>query len=67
MEASLKNPLVDILGHPFGMSIKRFGIKPPNEMFDSIIKLCKENDKIFEINSKYHEDPKTLLKKCLKN
>ena len=65
MSASLKNPLTDILGHPFGMSIKRFGINPPEELFDEIIMLCKKYGKIFEINSRYHKQPKNLIRKCI--
>jgi|TARA_B100000902_G_C27235145_1_gene876976 histidinol phosphatase-like PHP family hydrolase len=65
MCASLKNPLTDILGHPFGMSIKRFGIDPPEELFDEIIMLCKKYNKIFEVNSRYHKSPKDLINKCI--
>ncbi len=65
MCASLKNPLTDILGHAFGMSIKRFGLNPPNELFDEIIRLCREYGKIFEVNSRYHKNPKELIDKCL--
>tara|TARA_B100000989_G_C19524570_1_gene466055 strand:+ start:1300 stop:2016 length:717 start_codon:yes stop_codon:yes gene_type:complete len=65
MCASLKNPLTDILGHAFGMSIKRFGLNPPKELFDEIIMLCKKHKKIFEVNSRYHKNPKELINKCL--
>tara|TARA_B110000046_G_scaffold173000_1_gene195213 strand:- start:200 stop:937 length:738 start_codon:yes stop_codon:yes gene_type:complete len=66
MESALINKNTDILGHPFGMSIKRFKRKPKNSDFESIIKKCKMADKAFEINSHYHYNHKWLLKTCLK-
>lgn len=65
MCASLKNPLTDILGHPFGMSIKRFNLDPPEELFDELIMLCNKYKKIFEVNSRYHKNPKQLINKCI--
>ena len=67
MESALMNKNTDILGHPFGMSIKRFKKKPTNFDFESIIKKCKIADKAFEINSHYHYNHKWLLKTCLKH
>ena len=43
-----------ILGHPLGMSIKRFGIIPNLEVFEELIQECIENDVIFEVNLRYH-------------
>ena len=33
MCAAIKNPKTDILGHPFGMSIKRFDATPSKKLF----------------------------------
>ena len=68
---ALKNSNFDILGHPFGMSIKRFNLKPNNKLFIELIKMAKKNNKIFEINFNYHNSIKNFLidscleKKCL--
>lgn len=64
MEALIKNPSVDILGHPFGMSIRRFRSCPPVDMIEHIVLKCKQYDTAFEINLKYHEDPFLLLGIC---
>ena len=66
MCAAIKNPKTDILGHPFGMSIKRFDATPSRKLFINIIKLCKKNNVAFEINSKYHKNLDWLLKECIK-
>ena len=67
MESALTNKNTDILGHPFGMSIKRFGKIPKRSDFESIIKKCKIANKAFEINSHYHGNHKWLLKTCIKH
>ena len=65
--AACKNKKTDILGHPFGMSIKRFGIPPKLSYFEKVIKSAKKNHKIFEINLHYHKKIfKKLIKLCLK-
>ena len=40
MMAALENPKMDILGHPFGMSLKRFGLRPNDSMFNDVINMC---------------------------
>ncbi len=67
MISSLNNSKVDILGHPFGMTIKRFGYYPDDKLFDEVIKLCAKKDKVFEVNYRYHKNPKQLIAKCLKH
>ena len=64
--AAIKNPITDIIGHPFGMSIKRFKVQPSKKLFLDIIQKCKERNVAFEINSAYHNNIKWLLKSCLK-
>ena len=63
---AINNPDVDILGHPLGMCIKRFGIIPDQKYFDYIIEMAKKKEKIFEINFRYHYDYKSLTNLCLK-
>ena len=67
MMAALENPKVDILGHPFGMSIKRFGFDPSQKLFDEVIKKCNKKDKVFEVNFRYHKNPKLLISKCIEH
>ncbi len=67
MESALLNKNTDILGHPFGMSIKRFNKIPKKSDFESIINKCKIANKAFEINSHYHGNHKWLLKTCIKH
>jgi putative hydrolase len=68
LELSLKvleNDTVDILGHPFGMSIRRFGQTPPIESFIRIIKKASETGVAFEINSHYHNNFWELIELCM--
>ena len=67
MMSALENSKLDILGHPFGMSIKRFGFDPSEKLFDEIIKKCQKYDKVFEVNCRYHKNPKLLIEKCIAN
>ena len=64
--SAIKNSKFDILGHPFGMSIKRFKATPKWHLFKKLIKECKRNDKIFEINFHYHKNYRKLLEECLR-
>ncbi len=64
---AIRKSKFDILGHPFGMSIKRFKAKPSWILFRKIIKECKKNSKIFEINFHYHRNYKKLIDECIKN
>jgi histidinol phosphatase-like PHP family hydrolase len=65
--AAIENPNLDILGHPMGMSIKRFNCNPSIDYFENIIKKCKKFHKVFEINSRYHENINELLRLCIKH
>jgi len=67
LTAAIRNSDADIIGHPFGMSIKRFKIDPPWNFFVDIIKDCRKNNKIFEINYYYHKNTKKLVNECIKN
>ncbi|GAB6052562.1 PHP domain-containing protein [Magnetospira thiophila] len=63
--AALDNPQLDILGHPFGMTIRRFGGEPPWPLIEKLIRKCAESGKAFEINTRYHDQPDRLMKACL--
>ena len=66
--AACKNKNVDILGHPFGMAIKRFKIMPQMKFFEEIIINCKKYNKVFEVNFHYHQKIfKKLIKLCIKH
>ena len=65
--SAIKFSKADIIGHPFGMSIKRFKINPKWSLFQKIIEECKKNNKIFEINYHYHKNHKKLLKECIRS
>jgi putative hydrolase len=65
--SAIENPNLDILGHPMGMSIRRFNLKPSIKYFEDIIKKCKKFKKIFEINYRYHQNMNELLELCIKN
>lgn len=45
---------IDILAHPFGMSISKFGIQPSHEEWNVLIDAIKSTEVCIEINSKYH-------------
>jgi histidinol phosphatase-like PHP family hydrolase len=62
--AVLDNPEVDILGHPFGMSYRRFGIAPPDDMMRAVIDKAARTRVAIEINPHYHPDPWRLVEWC---
>jgi len=62
--AALENPQVDILGHLFGMSYRRFKVSPPEEKIRALIRRAAEHRVAVEINSYYHPDPRRLLAWC---
>lgn len=62
--AVLPNPGVDILGHMFGMSYKRFGVTPPDEKIIELIARAAEFDVAVEINSHYHPNMPKMLQWC---
>lgn len=62
--AALKNPKVDILGHMFGMSYRRFGQIPPEEMIRNIIRASVDYDIAIEVNSYYHPNALIMVHLC---
>ena len=62
--AILKNPVVDILAHPFGMCYRRFDTPPPDDMMKQLIAETARTRVAFEINPYYHPDPWRLIGWC---
>ena len=62
--AVLENPDVDILGHPFGMSHRRFGVSVPDRLFKEVIAKAAKTGVAVEINSHYHTNPWELVDWC---
>lgn len=62
--AVLENPQVDILGHMFGMSYRRFKIVPPDDKIRALIFRAAEFGIAIEINSHYHPNPWKMIQWC---
>jgi len=62
--AVLQNPQVDILGHMFGMSYRRFGKIPLDEDIRKIIARAAQYDVAIEVNSHYHPSALQLVRWC---
>lgn len=62
--AALSNPKVDILGHMFGMSYKRFGVVPSEQKIMDLIAKAAEHDVAVEVNSNYHPSALKMIKWC---
>jgi putative hydrolase len=63
--AVLENPDVDILGHMFGMSYKRFNQVPSDEKICELIARAAEFGVAVEVNSYYHPNAKKLAQWCV--
>ena len=62
--AEMENKRVNILGHPFGMSIRRFNIQPTEDDFKQIIKKAAETGIAIEVNSHYHDNSWEIINWC---
>jgi putative hydrolase len=62
--AVLPNPQVDILGHMFGMSYRRFGKVPPDSMIRDLIARAAEYGVAVEVNSHYHPNALQMVRWC---
>ena len=62
--AVLQNPQVDILGHMFGMSYRRFSKKPPDYMIQKLIARAAEYGVAVEVNSQYHPNALQMVRWC---
>ena len=52
--AALENPSTMILGHPFGMSLQRYRVVPPDDMVRDVIAQAGRHGKAFELSGVYH-------------
>ena len=62
--AVLENPLVDILGHMFGMSYRRYKAAPPEEKICALIARAAEFGVAVEVNSHYHPNARRMIQLC---
>ena len=62
--AALDNPAVDILGHMFGMSLRRFNQRVPDDKIQALIKKASCENVAVEINSHYHTYPLQMIDWC---
>ena len=62
--AVLSNSQVDILGHMFGMSYRRFGKTPPDAMIRGLIARAAEYGVAVEVNSHYHPNALQMVRWC---
>jgi putative hydrolase len=62
--AVLKNPQVNILGHMFGMSYRRFNVVPEDEKIIALIARAAEFGVAVEINSHYHKEVRKMIQWC---
>lgn len=61
---ALENPKIDILGHMFGMSYRRFNTAPPHEKMRSLIERAARMGVAVEVNSYYHPNPRQMIEWC---
>ena len=61
---ALANPQVDILGHVFGMSYRRYKLSPSDEQIRALIERAAQFDVAVEINSHYHPQPYKMIQWC---
>lgn len=61
----LENDNVDIIGHPFGMCYRHFNVQPDEALMRSLIEKAGKENKTFEINGHYHDDPWMLIGLCM--
>jgi len=62
--AAIRNPATQILGHLFGMSIRRHGQIPTEDDLREVIAEAAKFDVAIEINSHYHPNPLEILAIC---
>lgn len=62
--AALENPAIHILGHPFGMSLRRYKVIPPEDLVRKLVAKAAKCGVAVEINSHYHNNPWQLLDFC---
>lgn len=61
---AVANPLVDIIGHPFGMSLMRYRNPPSEDRWRTLIERAAKYDVAIDISGRYHPDPWQLIRWC---
>ena len=59
--AIVKSSRANILGHPLGMVIKHFKLKPIDYLYE-LACACRDSNKTFELNARYCPDPQAWIK-----
>ena len=62
--AVLENPQVDILGHPFGMSVLRYRNNPGEARWRTVIEKAAKHDVAIDISGRYHTNLWKLIEWC---
>ncbi len=62
--AVLGNPRVDVLGHMFGMSYRRFRVRPEPAKLRLLIERAAQTGVAVEVNAAYHPDPLQMIRWC---
>ncbi len=62
--AVLENPQVDILGHPFGMSVLRYHNDPGEARWRTVIEKAAKHDVAIDISGRYHPNLWQLIDWC---
>ena len=62
--AALDNPDTDILGHPFGMTLRRYRREPREDRWQALIEKCASKNIAFDISGRYHPNPWQLINWC---
>ena len=62
--AALDNPDTDILGHPFGMTLRRYRREPREDHWQALIEKCASKNIAFDISGRYHPNPWQLINWC---
>ena len=66
MLAGIASRKFSVLGHPYGMTIKRFDLLPDINYFKELMIACNNNNVIFELNLRYHSKILNNLVEMLK-
>ena len=61
---AVANPLVDVLGHPFGMTLMRYRNPPGEDRWRALIERAAKHEVAFDISGRYHSDPWQLIQWC---
>ena len=55
----IRNPAVDVLGHPFGTYFEKYGF-PPEDVFHDVLRAAARANKVVEINARHTDTARFL-------